>query len=614
MSVASLKRYSKFLTALALLWLLTLAAVQASVFDKLIANNDGPLDVDLAYQLSSEPVANGVWRLRWAIEDDYYLYRDKVNFTPQSGVEVVEVSYPASTPKQDPLFGDVEVYYHQLEMLVRMQAPAGAIEGAELSVEYQGCWEGGICYPPVTKTLPLGAVPQQAELFPDLASAAAAIDSSFEVSLTDPRQYIDKLSSGSLWLTLGLFFIAGLALSLTPCVFPMIPILAGIIAGHGEQMTPRKAFGLSLTYVLSMSLTYTVIGVLAGLFGANLQASFQNPWVIGAFSGLFVLLSLAMFGFYELQLPASMQAALTRASNSQRGGHLLGVAVMGFLSALIVGPCVAAPLAGALVYIGQSGDPLLGGAALFVLSLGMGAPLLLIGASAGKLLPKAGPWMETVKQFFGVALILLAIWMLDRIVAAHITMLLLAVVLITCAVFLRGLDRLEAQAGAVARLGKALGILLLLYGVMLMAGVGSGKGTLLQPLKGLASGSAQEQGPTVTFTTVTSIEQLDPLLEQAQRQGTPVMLDFYADWCVSCKELEVFTFADPSVAQRLQQFMTLKVDVTAHDDASKALYQRYKIVGPPALIFYDRQGQLLENAMLIGVPDPEDFVDHLMPF
>ncbi|MEH6649798.1 MAG: protein-disulfide reductase DsbD [Motiliproteus sp.] len=605
---------------------LTSFPAQASLFDR--AGSDGPLPVDEAYRFSGGQLANGLYRLHWQIEDDYYLYRDKIKLTPDQGIELVEVRYPESKQKQDPLFGEVAVYYNDVELLLRVQSGQTAAIDGNLKVQYQGCWEGGICYPPVKTSLPLTAVPPQAPDFDSItaddaapATTTTSVSTSvsksaaagFELSLTDPRQYIDKLAGGNLLLTLGLFFIAGLALSLTPCVFPMVPILAGVIAGQGEKITSRKALLLSVVYVLSMSLTYTLIGVLAGVFGGNLQASFQNPWIISAFSGLFVLLSLAMFGFYELQIPTALQNKLNMVSRSQHGGNLLGVAIMGLLSALIVGPCVAAPLAGALVYIGQTGDPLLGGLALFTLSMGMGLPLILVGVSAGKILPRAGSWMNTVKQVFGVALLLMAVWMLDRIVPSSVTLLLLAVVLVTSAVFLRALDRLSEAAGAISRLGKALGLLLLIYGGMLLVAVATGQGTLLKPLQGFAGGTATTQA-AVTFTKVTSIEQLDPLLEQAQLQQSPVMLDFYADWCVSCKELEVFTFADSQVIDQLNRFVTIKVDVTAHDDAAKALYQRYGIVGPPALVFYDKAGQLSADAMLVGVPDPDDFVGHLAKF
>lgn len=585
---------------------------QASLFDTLIANNKGPLPVEQAYQFSSSALGEGVYRLHWLIESDYYLYRDKIKLKPSDGIEVVELRYPESIQKQDPLFGDVAVYYHQVELLVRLQSTGDAAIDGHLGVEYQGCWEGGICYPPVNKTEALLQLPLQAAALPGLSRAEEILSPrGFELSLTDPRQVVDQLASGNLWLTLGLFFLAGLALSLTPCVFPMIPILAGVIAGQGEQVTTRKAFMLSLVYVLSMSLTYTVIGVLAGLFGENLQASFQSPWIISVFSGLFVVLSLSMFGFYQLQVPTSFQNALNRVSRSQQGGHLLGVAIMGFLSALIVGPCVAAPLAGALVYIGQTGDPVLGGLALFVLSMGMGLPLILIGCSAGKLLPKAGAWMNVVKQVFGVGLLLLAVWMLDRIVPAVVTQILLAMVLLGCAVFMRALDRLEQGAGAVLRLGKALGVLLLVYAVMLLVGSATGQGSVLQPLRGLVGAGVEAATAPVVFTKVTSLEQLEPLLEQAKLRQNPVMLDFYADWCVSCQELEVYTFADSAVANKLLGFVSIKVDVTANDDAAKALYQRYGIVGPPALVFYDRAGVLQEAAMLVGVPDPAPFLEHL---
>ncbi|MCW8884458.1 MAG: protein-disulfide reductase DsbD [Motiliproteus sp.] len=596
------------------LWVLLLTlmvssySAQASLFDKL-GGSDGPLDVDDAYHFSAVESSPGIYRLSWDIEDDYYLYRDKIKVKPSEKVEVVGSTYSDSEEKDDPLFGKVQVYYKQANVDLQLKSLQPGAVDETLKIEYQGCWDGGICYPPVTKEIVVKQVP--ATLISVVESAPTGSDNS-SLSLTDQRQFINALSSGNLLLTLGLFFVAGLALSLTPCVFPMVPILAGVIAGQ-KGCTSKRAFWLSVVYVLAMSVTYTVAGIIAGLFGENLQAAFQNPWIISSFSLLFVVFSGAMFGFYQFEMPVSVQNRLNRMSRSQQGGDLAGVAMMGFLSALIVGPCVAAPLAGALIFIGQTGDPLLGGSALFVLSLGMGLPLILIGTTAGKLMPKAGAWMNTVKAIFGVVMLLMAVWMLDRIVPATVTMVLLGVILVVSAIYLRALDSLSDSAHGLQRLGKGVGILLLIYGGSLLVGAAGGNQSVVYPLKGVigsgTAGAATQQLPT--FTKVTSYNALEPLLAASKKQNRPVLLDFYADWCVSCKELEFYTFADKAVQQQMDRFTLVKVDVTANDQAAKDLYKRYKIVGPPALVFYDQGGALLNEKMLVGVPTPQEFVNHL---
>jgi thiol:disulfide interchange protein DsbD len=428
---------------------------------------------------------------------------------------------------------------------------------------------------------------------------------------SEQDRFAAMISGSSLLLTLGAFFVAGLALALTPCVFPMIPILSSIIAGQGHRTTAMHGFMLSLVYVLAVAVTYTIAGVIAGLFGENLQAAFQNAWIIGLFSFVFVLLSLSMFGFYELQLPNALQSRLNNLSNGQKGGTVLGVAVMGFLSALIVGPCMAAPLAGALIYIGQTGDPLLGGAALFSLSMGMGVPLLIVGASAGKLLPKAGAWMESVKAGFGVMLLLLAVWMLDRVIDDSIALLLYAIILLVAAVYMKALDRLQDEARGWRVFWKGIGVVLLIYGALLFVGGMTGGTSLLQPLKNIAAAGPAQAATEMRFVTVTNKTQLDQLLAEAKAQNQPVMLDFYADWCVACVELDYFTFSDAGVQQALSGFSRIKVDVTANDDAAKELSRDYSVIGPPALIFYDRTGELQANMTLIGVIEPDVFINHI---
>jgi thiol:disulfide interchange protein DsbD len=393
----------------------------------------------------------------------------------------------------------------------------------------------------------------------------------------------------------------------------MIPILSGIIAGHGDQITTRKAFVLSLVYVLAMAITYTVAGVLAGLFGENLQAYFQNPWILSSFALVFVLLALSMFGFYDLQLPSSLQSRLTEVSNKQQGGSLFGVAIMGFLSALIVGPCVAPPLAGALIYIGQTGDALLGGLALFALSMGMGAPLIAIGTSAGKLLPRAGSWMDAVKAVFGVALLGVAIVMLERIIPAEVAMLLWGMLLIISAVYMGALRTLQIEASGWQKLWKGLGVVFLVYGALMLVGAAAGGKDTLQPLRGLAiaggSGSAHQE---LVFKRIKSLQDLQQEVASASAAGKTVMLDFYADWCVSCKEMEKYTFTDAGVIAALANTVLLQADVTANDDTDQALLQgHFGLPGPPAIIFYGADGKERKAYRVVGFKPAKAFAEHV---
>lgn len=586
------------------------APVSAGLFDNAnpFASQNGPLEVEQAFVFASDQQGDKL-QLVWTIPDGYYLYRDKIELSHDAELKEVDRQYAEAELKEDPLFGQVWVYYNQAVVDLEFRGQSAVTDHA-LTVTYQGCWEGGICYPPVTKTVSLsqigvGAVEPQAQPFKGGDVAAAG------PPLSEQDQFASMLQSSNLLLTLGAFFVAGMALALTPCVFPMIPILSSIIAGQGHRVTVGQGFFLSLIYVLSVSVTYTLAGVIAGLFGENLQAAFQNIWVIGFFSFIFVLLALSMFGFYDLQLPNSWQSRLNNMSNSQKGGTVIGVVVMGLLSALIVGPCMAAPLAGALIYIGQTGDPVLGGAALFALSMGMGVPLLIVGASAGKLLPKAGAWMDSVKAGFGVMLLLLAVWMLDRIIADSVALILYAVILLVAAVHMKALDRLKEDASGWRFFWKGIGVVLLLYGTTLFIGGLTGGKSLLQPLQGVAAGASAQSRSELSFTTVTTQAELDELLQQAQRLSQPVLLDFYADWCIACVELDHVTFADAGVQQSLAGFMRIKVDVTANDEQAKQLNKAYSVIGPPALIFYDKAGTIQPSMTLIGVIEPGRFVRHV---
>ncbi|MDE2583843.1 MAG: protein-disulfide reductase DsbD, partial [Betaproteobacteria bacterium] len=420
------------------------------------------------------------------------------------------------------------------------------------------------------------------------------------------------LKNAGFWLAVSTFFGFGLLLALTPCIFPMIPILSGIIVGQGHHVSRSKSFLLSLAYVLGMAVTYAALGVAAGLTGTLLSAALQNPWVLGAFAGVFVVLSFSMFGFYELQLPSFLQSKLTEEASHLHGGHLAAVFAMGALSAVIVGPCVAAPLAGALLYIGQTGDALLGGSALFAMALGMGVPLLLVGLSAGTLLPKSGPWMEAVKKAFGVILLSTALWLVAPVLPPALVMAGWALLLIIPAVYMHALDPLPPQARGWLRFWKGIGIVMLLAGAALVVGLAAGSRDPLQPLKALADSGAPttaqgSQGP-LAFTRVKSVADLDARVKAA---GKPVLLDFYADWCVSCKEMERFTFADAKVRARLAGFTLLQADVTANSEDDKALLQRFNLFGPPGIIFFDPSGKEINGLRVVGFQDAERFLRSL---
>lgn len=578
------------------------------------------LDVDDAFRLETAVIDGNTLEARWEIAPGYYLYRDKFRFTllDGEGVALDQADFPDGEIKNDETFGRVEVYHDGVTATLPLQRTATDPTAIRLAIGYQGCAEGRICYTPQTREVELD-LPQAAATvaaLPDGGTAGADEAAASEAApVTEQDRIAQSLASGNTPLVILTFFGFGLLLAFTPCVFPMIPILSSIIVGQGEDITTRRAFTLSLVYVLAMALTYTVAGVVAGLFGENLQAAFQNPWILGSFAAVFVLLSLSMFGFYDLQIPASWQSRLSEISNKQQGGTLTGVAIMGFLSALIVGPCVAAPLAGALIYIGQTGDPYLGGAALFALSLGMGAPLLAIGTGVGKVLPRAGDWMNAIKATFGVLLLAVAIWMLERIIPTAAAMLLWAALLIISAIYMGALDRLDVDASGWQKLFKGMGVLLLTWGVILLIGVAAGGRDTLQPLRGVAlaggTTTAQAEAQGVEFKTIKSLDDLQREVAAASGQGKSVLLDFYADWCTDCHRMEKNTFSDPQVQQALANTVTLKADVTANDDIDKALLKHFRIPGPPSLILYDANGEELRRYRIMGYMGPEEFAAHV---
>ncbi|WP_036517329.1 protein-disulfide reductase DsbD [Nevskia soli] len=579
------------------------------------------LDVDKAFVLAAAPSGDGVLELKFDVAPGYHLYRERLSLELlPPDLHLVPTSMPDGEMVHDDSFGrDVEVYRGQLALRVALASKTPADHTALLRVGYQGCADAGLCYPPQTRVIqlhlgPLGQVTSIA-----IADQAAMGGASAQGTTNpdEPRsgsRVQNALRSGHLLSIASVFLVAGLLLSFTPCVLPMVPILSSIIVGHGVNVGRRKGFTLALSYALGMALVYTIFGIIAGLLGEGLAASLQNPWVLGSFGLLMVGLALSMFGLYELQLPSALQTRLTLASGRFKGGNGVGVFLMGGVSALIVGPCVAAPLAGALVYISQTRDVVIGGLALFSLAAGMSVPLLLVGLSAGALLPRAGAWMLSVKTTFGVVLLGVAWWLVSPVLPPAAAMLLLAALLALAAGLLGAFSGLDRQAGIGRVAGKAGGWILACMAVAEVAGALAGADSVWQPLQPLVAHAAAQQtlatpASAMRFAPISSTSALDEALRTAG--GRPVVLDFYADWCVSCKEMEHSTFADPLVRQRLEHAVLLQADVTANTEEQRALLKRFGLFGPPSVLFFDAQGREKDDARVIGFEAAPIFIEHL---
>jgi thiol:disulfide interchange protein DsbD len=584
------------------------------------------LPPDQAFKVgASMPDAHTV-RVDYALTPDTYLYRDKLSFVLKApaNVTVTQKVLPQADVKVDPTFGRTEVYHHNFSATLSLSRALTADEKLVMEATYQGCNDKiGICYPPITRPFTLIASTAAANSLPIHAEAAGVISSPIEqtvspksASESDTSKIEKVLKGGSFWAVIASFFGFGLLLALTPCVFPMIPILSGIIAGQTQtKVTKTSGFLLALAYVLGMAITYALAGVAAALSGTLISNALQNPWALGIGALVFVALALSMFGFFELQLPNAIQSKFSNTANKMKGGSFVGVFTMGALSAVIVGPCVAPPLAAALAFIAQTGNTVLGGTALFVLALGMGVPLLLIGLSAGALLPKAGGWMNAVKYFFGVLMLAIAIYLISPIIPVWVNMLLWALLLVVSAIYLHALDPLAPAASGWKRLWKAVGVVLLIGGVALLLGIMGGSRDLLQPLavyqgraiKGGSADTADTSTDThaLKFERVKSIVELDARIVAAK--GREVMLDFYADWCVSCKEMERYTFNDAKVQARLKNAVLLQADVTANDADAKALLKRFNLFGPPGIIFWNSEGEQ-SSYKVIGYEPPEKFL------
>jgi thiol:disulfide interchange protein DsbD len=575
------------------------------------AQADDFLPPEQAFVLKTELRDARTVSLRWSMPAGYHLYRERLSFT---GPGVAQPQLPTGQRKFDENFGkEMETYYGALEL----QVPVSGNVPFDLTVGYQGCADAGLCYPPVAVTYTInpaapgvlsaktaaGAVPAVAAARTTQAAQAAEDDTSLAQR---------TLQSGSAWRIGGAFLVFGLLLSFTPCVLPMVPILSSIIVGEGS-VTRKRGLLLAGAYSIGMALVYTALGVAAGLAGEGLAGALQKPWVLLTFGALLFALALSMFDVYQLQLPSALQSRLTESSGRQSGGKLIGVFIMGALSALIVGPCVAGPLAGALLYISQTGNAATGGWALFAMATGMSVPLLLTGLSAGSLLPRAGGWMNGVKKVFGLLLIAVAIWMISPVLPTTASMALWGAFAILCAAFLRIGDSLPQGAGIGAYAGKALGVVMLLGGLFELVGAASSGTDVLQPLAHLRAGASAASAQAAAhdgarFTRIRTEAELDRVLATTTK---PVMLDFYADWCVACKEMERMTFSEGRVAAAMQDMQLIQVDVTANNADDRALMKRFQLFGPPGIILFDARGKEVPQARVIGFMPPESFVRQL---
>ncbi|WP_161828943.1 protein-disulfide reductase DsbD [Steroidobacter agaridevorans] len=553
--------------------------------------------------------------LTWVIAEDYYMYRDRLQVTTDTpGVTLGKLQLPKGQMKHDENFGNTEVYHEILEASLPIARPAGSGGTLDLKVTYQGCAEGGLCYNPIVKNVSLELPPSDtATTLPaDAQPGAADASSTSRAPVAEQDKLASLIRDGNLFAVLATFFGLGILLSFTPCVLPMIPILSGIIVGQGGTVTPARGFSLAFTYVQGMALTYAAAGAAFVLaFKQAPQAFFQQPWIITLMTLLFVVLALAMFGAFTLQLPSSLQTKLTNVSNEQKSGTYVGTFIMGALSALVVTACVAPAIIAALSVISQTGQIARGAGALYATGLGMGVPLLIVGASAGSLLPKAGPWMDVVKSLFGVLFLAVAVYLAAPLLPESAVMLLWSLLAVLSGYWVFSLKARDGNPAAAPLRG--MGLIAVVYGILLLIGAASGSKDPLKPLDRLAAsgGGAGTQEHVLAFQRIKTVSDLENAVATAMAAGKPVMLDFYADWCVSCKEMEKFTFPDPGVQSALANAVLLQADVTANDDADKALMNRFEIFGPPTIAFYGADGVERKDFRLVGFVPAERFRDHV---
>jgi thioredoxin:protein disulfide reductase len=584
-----------------------------SFFKSSPSSNNEFLPPDQAFRLGVSVLDAGSVGLTWIIADGYYLYKERLQVTTDTpDVHIGAPSLPKGKRKHDEFFGDTEVYYEVLEATLPVARAAGPAAALELTITYQGCAEGGLCYNPITRNVSLELPPTNVALA--LPAASPSSSPATSPAAEAPRAEQDQLASlireGNLFAVLATFFGLGVLLSFTPCVLPMIPILSGIIVGQGDKVTPLRGFSLAFTYVQGMALTYAAAGAAFVLaFKQAPQAFFQQPWIIVLFALLFIVLALAMFGAYNLQLPSALQTRLTDVGNQQKSGTFIGTFIMGALSALVVTACVAPAIIAALSVISQTGQVARGAGALYVTGLGMGVPLLIVGASAGSLLPRVGPWMDTIKQLFGVLFLAVAVYLLQPLLPDALLMVLWSTLAIVSGFWIFSL---KARSGEPAPSPiRASGLIALVYGALLLIGAASGSRDPLQPLDNLRVGGGDTLEQELKFQRIKTVADLETAVANAAAAGRPVMLDFYADWCVSCKEMEKYTFTDPGVQAALANAVLLQADVTANDADDQTLLKRFQIFGPPTIAFFSADGVERKDFRLVGFASADRFRDHV---
>ena len=571
--------------------------ISSLTLGKEVQKSNHPLPAEQAFKLSAILLDNNMLAVRWLVQPDYYLYKDKISFSVDEA-SIENIRFPDATIKNDEFFGEVSVYNTPLEIQIELNNIQK--DYVLVTIKHQGCWEGGVCYPPQVDRLEVSLE----------GSKKAPIPSNEKVTI-DENIVSEKFQQGGLALFIAAF-LAGLALSWTPCVYPMVPILSGIIIGQKEKPSNLNALLMSITFVLSMSVAYGLIGASAGYFGAgiNLQAIMQTPWVLFVFSCIFILLSLSMFGFYDIQLPSGVQTRLTSISNSQSGGSFVGVSIMGFLSALIVGPCVTPFLATALSYVIAGGSAAKGGASLFAMGLGMGVPLIIICGWGVNALPKAGPWMENVKRVFGFAMIAVALYLLDRILYPLLSLILWALLFTVAPIMLGVFKNISRSLSLVGIVFRLFSILFLVYGLMLWVLVAKGGGDIQQPLDAIIYGDKIEASNTVAFQIIDDETQLDSLILKTKSNKKPLVLKFYAEWCIACKKLERVVFKDSTVNQSLKDSMTYTVDVTKNTQINQSILSRFSLVGPPAILFF-KDGKEIRSQRIIGEVSAKELSNRL---
>jgi len=560
-------------------------------------NETHPLQVHEAFPLSVVAIDDKTLVINWFIQEDYYLYKDKMSFVAD-GAKIETINFPEAKLKQDEFFGQVRVYEKPIEILVTLSEIQNDV--LTLNIGYQGCWSGGVCYPPQNDLIRIS-----------LSGVEAAQSQSTESINNEELKAKALFQQGGLALFFGAL-LAGLALSWTPCVYPMIPILSGIIIGQKQTPSTIKAFLMSLTFVLSMSLAYGLIGATAGYFGAgiNLQAIMQTPWILAVFSLIFIFLAFSMFGFYDIQLPIKFQNKLTQLSNKQTGGEFVGVSIMGFLSALIVGPCVTPFLATALSYVIAGGSAIKGGISLFAMGLGMGIPILIICGWGVNALPKAGPWMNTIKNIFGFLMIAVALYLLDRILNPIASLVLWASLLTIAPIKLGAFSNLTKTNGLWHLLVKAAGLIVLVYGLLLWLLVIKGGGDIQQHIESLIYGENIKSSESIQFQIVESENQINLAISETENSNKLLVIKFYADWCVSCNKLERIVFSNSNVVHALQSTLALTADVTANNKDNQQILARFNLVGPPAILFF-KDGKEQRSHRIIGEISATDFLKHI---